>query len=73
MGTIDVQRARATGGGVWQAVTIALAVIIIAALAAYYAFGVGAPNYSPGTPYGTSAPATGAPATAPALPTVHYP
>jgi hypothetical protein len=73
MGTLNVHSTRSAGGGVWQAMAIALAVLIVAALAAYYVFGVGSQNYSPGTPYNTGAPVTGAPATAPAAPTVNYP
>jgi hypothetical protein len=47
---------------------IALIVVVFAALAAYYVFGVGVPSNAPGAPSATNVPASAAPASAPAAP-----
>ena len=73
MGSIDVQRTNPAETGLWRAMAIALLVVVIAVFMAYYVFGLGNRTNSPAAPYGTSAPVTGAPATAPAVPTIHYP
>ncbi len=84
MGAVPVGSARSSGtrsGGRLGWVLAALVVIVLVAIAAYYVLASG--YRSPGTPYSTSAPATGAPAaplttsapapTAPAAPGVPAP
>ena len=73
MGSIDVQRTNPAETGLWRAMAVALLVVVIAVFTAYYVFGLGDQRYSPGSPNATNAPATLVPATAPAVPTVHYP